>query len=138
VYPAPESTGCALMAGPDDGEMRTMNARERVAKGKSLEGFGDLIDGDVDRLATVLADEVLMIDLRAEVDDRRTVTEMDMVENAESLENVDGSVDRRLVDVDGRALLGPPPNLRSIEMLTVACCEHSADRTACRSDAHAF
>lgn len=118
--------------------MRSLNARKRMAMGKTLEGLDDLIDRDVHHLPAVFADEVLVVGLGTEVDDGRAVTEVNVMQDVEPFQNVDRAIDRRLVDADARALLGPLTNLGGIEMLTLVRSKRIADCPARRCDAQTF
>ena len=94
VYPNVGSTGQTVTANANDGEVGAMNAGERVATGELLERLGGLLARNVDGLPAALTHEMLVIGLCAQVNDGRAVPEVNMMKDAEPLENVDGSVDR--------------------------------------------
>lgn len=61
------------------------------------EGF-QLVEREVDRLSTGLAHEMVMARFAAQVKHAGPVSEMNVVEESEVLQNIDGAIDRGLVD----------------------------------------
>jgi hypothetical protein len=70
-------------------EVCALDFGEAVSGGKLSEHGRHLVEGDVNGSAALLADEVLVITPACEVDDRRSVAEVDVMENVETLEHVE-------------------------------------------------
>lgn len=67
------------------------------------------LDRDVLTPPALLTDKVVMVGVITEVEDRRTVSEMNVVESAHGLQRVDGPVHRGRIDPS--ALLGFGPRM---------------------------
>lgn len=111
---------------------------EPMGGGELAEHRGHLIEGDVDRPAAPLAHEVLVVALSSEVDNRRSMAEMDVMQDLEALEHVERPIDGRLIDTYTRRGLGPLLQLGRVEVLSDVGGECLTDRTACRGDSKPF
>ena len=76
----------------------------------------------------LLAHEMVMLGMIAQVEHGRAVPEVDVVETSHRFQRVDGPVDRRLVDWSPGDLLGATVQLGCREVLVVGRRDHLTDR----------
>jgi hypothetical protein len=71
---------------------------EAVLGGDIGEKWFQLAEREVDGLSAGLAHEMVVARLAAQMKHARPVTEMDMVEESETLQHIDSAIDRGLID----------------------------------------
>jgi hypothetical protein len=89
----------------------------------------ELTERDVLGPPALLAHEMVMLGMVAQVEHGRPMTQMDMMEPPHRLQRVDRPVHRRLVDGDPGDLLGTTVQLGCGEVLVVRRRDHLTDRT---------
>lgn len=91
-------------AARDDGEMHRIG-QVPVGLEEAPQG-GEVAPGDVDRAATDIAVEMVMVLVLGDVDDAGSAAEMDVMHQTLTLETLDGPIHGREVDRTTQLLLG--------------------------------
>jgi hypothetical protein len=120
----------------DQGEVGGVD-REPVPGGN---GFGEaleIVEGDVDREPTDLAGQVMVLQVVGEVEDRRTMAKVNVVDQPGLFERVDRAIDRRDVDRRSEHLLGGCVQRRRGQVQIVTSSKGPTDRTSRRRDPEA-
>ena len=107
---------------------------EAVPLGHGREYPVEFFQRNVNGAPTRFADEMVMIGPGGDVDDSRAVTEMDVVEPAESLEHIERAIHGRLVDLDSGLVGSPAPDIGSRQVILVTFGQDTTDGAPCRSN----
>jgi hypothetical protein len=108
----------AVFASPDKGEMHAFG-NESVLSGHRGQNGSKFLERYVHRGSTLLTDQVLVIGRFREMVDPGAVTQMNVVEVAEFLQDVEGSIDGRLVDSHPGAIPSPSQDVCSAHVFFV-------------------
>jgi hypothetical protein len=119
----------AILAGSDEGEMDALG-HESVSSGNRVQDRGKFFEGDIHRCTAPLAHQMLMIGFFGKMVYPGAVTQMNVVEVAEFLQDVECSIHGRLVDPNPGPRPGSFEYVRGAHVFLMRRRENLTDRPA--------